>query len=78
MFSRHEAASEVSSSLPIVVVVLSISALLSCRNFQQFYQTFFHGSFRVSNYMAGDAGLRDLLAACHGIKVRLGEGTGSG
>ena len=37
---------------------------------QQEYQTFYHKSFRVSDYMArADAKLRDLLEACEGIKV---------
>ena len=43
---------------------------LLCREFQQEYQTFFHHSFRVCDYLTKeDAGLRDLLNACQGIKV---------
>lgn len=38
--------------------------------FQQEYQTFYHKSFRVSDYLSKDgARLRDLLEACEGIKV---------
>ena len=37
---------------------------------QQEYQTFYHKSFRVSDYLPkADAKLRDLLEACEGIKV---------
>ena len=58
-------------------IISSLSSLppsLSCRSFQQAYQTFFHGSFRVSMYMATPARVRDLLDICPGIKVRCGGG----
>ena len=43
---------------------------LLCREFQQEYQTYFRHSFRVCDYLSKeDAGLRDLLNACQGIKV---------
>ena len=52
--------------------VLYLGFLLFCSQFQQEYQTFFHHSFRVSDYLSKeDAGLRDLLNVCQGIKVSL-------
>jgi len=43
---------------------------LRLSQFQQEYQTFYHKSFRVSDYLSKDgARLRDLLEACEGIKV---------
>ena len=38
--------------------------------FQQEYQTFFHKSFRVSDYIPGTSiGLKELLQFCEGITV---------
>ena len=67
--------------IEICCTLSSISSLplsIPCRSFQQAYQTFFHGSFRVSMYMATSARVRDLLDICPGIKVRKGRRCGEG
>ena len=50
-----------------VIIIITLSL---CSQFQQEYQTFYHKSFRVSDYLSGTARLRDLLEKCSGIKVR--------
>ena len=53
----------------VMHVVMCVSPQ-SHSQIQQEYQTFYHKSFRVSDYLArADAKLRDLLEACEGIKV---------
>ena len=39
------------------------------RRLQQEYQTAYHKSFRVSDILPGETGMRNLIDACHGIKV---------
>ena len=46
-----------------------------CRKFQQEYQSFFHRSFRVSDFLPGEnLGVRDLIKACPGVNVCMCEG----
>ena len=43
---------------------------MNCRKFATDYQVFFHHSFKVSDYLAGEnMGLKDLIGVCPGVKV---------
>jgi len=57
-------------SLPTTILCNLYIHTYTHSQFQQEYQTFYHKSFRVSDYLSKDGSrLRDLLEACEGIKV---------
>lgn len=59
-----------------MVLQFNILLVLFCRKFQQEYQSFYHRSFRVTDFLPGDTvGVRDLIQACHGVNVCTHEGT---